>query len=439
MTIENEIKSNNSKVFRRAYLKRRLATSGLFETDWQEITSDVQKWGKFSTALDNVRVNVFKFSNVSMQLSNYTGKYNSADDQSSIWYGYAGQQRTLLKVEAGFTESTLGANGIWINNEYPTSSVIFTGVISGDMNVTSENQINLSVKPLTQVFVDFAAKNLIYPALPTGGMAASAFIELLRDQTDGTGFFVFRPFFGDTTTNWVISTTTANYGALNPSQEKGVYGKNVWEIITQLAECEGFAPYASKDGKFYFTPKSAPSVTAYEFFGVGSFDTNYGHTVKKINNYGNKYSNYYSRVELKFNDDDTFTSTVVKEVAMQVAGGNDAWNLGQRTLKIENLWLDSTTANTLANDIFTNVSSLQRYVQFTTTFIPHIELLSKVKVSYDSSEVDPVSLWDIADWDEMVWDANIGNPIKLTNKETTCLSVEIDLDKLETVFTGSEV
>jgi hypothetical protein len=270
-------------------------------------------------------------------------------------------------------------------------------------------------------------------------MAASAFIELLRDQTDGTGFFVFRPFFGDTTTNWVISTTTANYGALNPSQEKGVYGKNVWEIITQLAECEGFAPYASKDGKFYFAPKSAPSTTAYEFFGVGSFDTNYGHTVKKINNYGNKYSNYYSRVELKFNDDDTFTSTVVKEVAMQVAGGNDAWNLGQRTLKIENLWLDSTTANTLANDIFTNISSLQRYVQFTTTFIPHIELLSKVKVSYDSSEVDPFSLWDTTDWDEMVWDANIGNPIKLTNKEATCLSVEIDLDKLETVFTGSEV
>lgn len=436
-TIEKEIKKSNSRIFRRAYIKRRLATTGLFEDDWQEITNDVKKWGKVSTAVDATRPNVFKFSNVVMQLTNYAGKYNANDDQSSVWYGYAGQNRTLVKIEAGYLFQSLSANGIWTNIEYPTNSVVFTGVLSGDVPVSSQNDVQFTVRPLTQVFIDFPCKNLI--GLPTGGMAASAFVELLRDQQDTNGVYIFRPFFGDTTTNWIISTTTANYGSLNPSQDNGVYSKNVWEIIEKLSEAEGFAPYANRYGQFIFGPKVADSATSFQFYGVGNFNTEYGHTVKKVNSYGKKYSSYYTRVELKFAEDDTSTSTVVKEIDFQVSGNNDAWINGQKTLKIENTWLNSTTAAVLVDTIFSEVSSLQNYINFTTTFVPHLELLSKTNLSFDSSEIDPLSLWDNNDWDVLTWDSSAGDPVKLISQEVKSLSVEIDLDKLESVFTGSEL
>jgi len=192
-SIEREIKRDNSQVFRRAFIKRRLLATGLFEDDWQDISSDVKKWGRVSNSVDTQRVNVFKYGNLSMQLSNYSGKYNGEDDQASIWYGYASQQRTLVKIEAGFVYQTLCANGIWTSIEYPTNPVVFTGLISGEMNVTSENDLTFVVKPLVQVFSDYPAK---YLDLPTGGMAASAFIELLRDHIDAFGSYVFRPFIG---------------------------------------------------------------------------------------------------------------------------------------------------------------------------------------------------------------------------------------------------
>lgn len=436
-SIEREIKRDNSTVFRRAFIKRRELATGLFETDWQEITQDVKKWGKVSNSVDTQRVNVFKFGNVSMQLSNYTGRYNDESDQSSIWYGYASQQRTLLKIEAGFLFQSIGANGIWTNIEYPTNSVIFTGIISGEMNVTSQNDITFVVKPLSQVLADYPAK---YLDLPTGGMCASAFVELLRDHIDGLGNPVFRPFFGTgTTTDWIITTTTINYGSLNPSQENGVYSKNCWEIIEQLAEVEGFAPMVNKHGQFVFGPKGGDTVSSFEFYGVGTRNTEYGHTIKKINSLGKKFSNYYSRVEVKWKDDDTSTSTIVKDSPFFVSGTNEQWNIGVKTYKLENLWIpNSATASNIADALYADLSAIKNYINFTTSFIPHLELLSKTQISYDSSESDPFSLWDNNDWDELEWDANIGEPVKLLDQSVKALSVEIDLDKLETIFTGSE-
>ena len=437
-SIEKEIQRNNSKIFRRAFIKRRELATGLFEDDWVEITADVKRWGKISNSVDTQRVNVFKYGNVSMQLSNYSGKYNIESDQASIWYGYASQQRTLLKIEAGFEYQTLGVDGIWTTFEYPTNSCVFTGIISGEMNVTSENDITFVVKPLVQIFSDYPAR---YLDLPTGGMCASAFIELLRDTIDIYGNYIFRPFFGaGSTTDWIITTTTINYGSLNPSQDHGVYSKNVWEVIQQLAEVEGFSPTVNRNGQFIFGPKTADSTTSFEFYGVGNRNTEYGHTIKKINSYGKKFNNYYSRIEVKWTDDDTSTATIVKEAPFFIAGNNTPWNLGVKTYRLENLWIpDTATATNISESLWNELSTLKNYVQFTTSFIPHLDLLSKSNMSFDSSETDPISLWDNNDWDDLEWDANIGEPINLRNQDINALSVEIDLDKLESVFTGSEI
>ena len=438
-TINQLIKNPKSKVFRRAYIKRRLATTGLFEDDWIEISEDIKKWGKVATVSDAIRVNKFTPKNVKTLVSNYYGKYNSEDDESSLWYGYANQQRTLLKLEAGFKNSTLGSDGIWTTQYLPTDPSVFVGLISGELKVTNKNDLLLTSKPLTQILKDYPARNVV--GFNPLGMTASEFVTLLRDQTDGAGSFIFRPFFGNTTTNWIITNTVDTYADLNTATAKGVYDKTCWEIIEKLSESENYVPYVNRQGQFVFGPNAVTSSTpSFEFFGAGTFNSEYGKTIKQVKSSGKKFSNYYSRVELKFIDDDTISSTVIKETAFQVSGDNDAWNLGMRTLKIENFWIpDTATADALATNIFNNVSSLKNEIKFVTSFVPHIDLMSNIQITHDSSEINPLTLWDNNDWDVMEWSKDEGSAIQYNSAEANTLSVTIDLDKLECNFTGREI
>jgi len=222
MTVDTRIVSRakdlNKRVFRKCFIKRRLASTGLFENDFVEITEDVKKWGKISLQTDSSRINRFHFGNVKINVANDEGKYNPSDDQASIWFGFANRQRTLVKIEAGFFDQTLGTSGIWSTREVPgefgwdldtwdeflvwddenLTSTVFVGVIGGDIPANDKNTVNLNVKPLTQVFRDFPARNLT--GFTSTGMTSSDFMFLLRDQTDGSGEFIFRPFFGDTIT-----------------------------------------------------------------------------------------------------------------------------------------------------------------------------------------------------------------------------------------------
>jgi hypothetical protein len=50
-SIEKEIRNPRGRIFRRLYIKRRLATTGLFETNWMEITDDVKNGVRFPNRL----------------------------------------------------------------------------------------------------------------------------------------------------------------------------------------------------------------------------------------------------------------------------------------------------------------------------------------------------------------------------------------------------
>lgn len=443
-SLNQQIQTPFGRIFHRCWVKRRLATTGLFESSWTEVTSHVERWGRIKRSIDSVQQSKFKFGEILMRFSNTEGLFNPNDDEASLWYGYAHVQRSLVKIEAGFVHQTQGANGIWTNTEFPAAATAFVGIISGDMPVSDDNTVSVPVKPLMQVFQDFPAANLTDW---TGtGMTAQQLLTMIRDQTAGVGNYVFRPFFQDTTTYWNFTGTGVTYPSLNTSTAEGVQDKSVWEVIEKLAEAEDMVPSIKPDGTFRFgTRDPNTSAAAFKFFGVGFIDTEYGHTIKRIKSYGPKITNYYSRVEVNWLDANTTSAIRVRQATLAISGVNDVWNLGYRTFKLENFWIATTTiADTIAAGIFARVANLPNEIEFTTSFIPHLDILDRVEVSYDASNKALTSLWDAAEWafedtstvNDMIWDASKGDAIRLVSKPFKLLSVEIDLDKLESNFIG---
>lgn len=468
-TINSLIKAPVAQVFRRAYIKRRDATTGQFESDWYEISRDVKTWGKIVNQIDSSRRNKFVFGNAKMTLQNEEGLYNPAEFSSSLWNGYLNQQRTLVKIEAGYLKPTK-IDGIWRVTEYPMESVnwdevlwdadnalwdgtgvsptVFTGVISGDILLSDKNEVTLNIKPLVSVFQDYAARNLT--GWTSTGFTASQFVTLLRDQTDGAGNFVFRPFFGNTTSSWDISTTSTVFSNLNTSTAADVIDKTAWEIVEKLAEVENFVPYVSRDGTFKFVSRDseASGGSAFEFHGAGSFSGEYGQTIKSVDSFGFKISKYYSRVQIKWRSEDTSSAYEVIEATLTVSGASNPWVLGVRTLAIENLYIPtSTVANALAQNIFDDVSSARRELEFTTTFVPHLDLFDRFSVVYDPGTVVENTLWDQNTWaadstdtsSDLVFDEGYGDALVLAGEQFKFLSFEIDLDNFQNKFLAREV
>ena len=84
---------------------------------------------------------------------------------------------------------------------------------------------------------------------------------------------------------------------------------------------------------------------------------------------------------------------------------------------------------------------------FRTNFITHIDILDLIRVSYESSPFDLQSVWDVNNWGDdgssiastdLIWDASQGDALKLLNEEFNLLKIDINLDTLQTTFSGRE-
>lgn len=441
-TTIGQIRNPRSKIYRRLEIKRRNQGTGTYESSWQDVSDDVVKWGSIRKDVDSTRINQFKFSNITLVMDNSLGKYNPSSDENSFWFGYGSQQRTLVRITAGFLLQEKGANGIWTNTEIP-SSVIYSGYISGDINTVGNNQTNIPIVPLTECFRQYSASRL------TGyntSLTASDFMFMLRDQQDTNGAYIFRPFFGDTTSNWLISTTTVDYSNLNTSTAADITNMTVWDVIQKLAEAENFVPLVTSDGKFKFFSRNTNTTTVFEFFGGQSYSSEYGHTIKKISWYGERFSKYYSRVNVKWQDADTSTSYVTEDSQYLVSGDSGPWTLGERTLAVENTWIPtSTVAENIATSLFTEFSAIKKEIEFTTSFVPHLDVFDSVLITYDATPVTNNSLWDVYNWGDttaaidpadLIWDDSQGDSLRLNDTEFKLISIDINLDTGECKFIG---
>jgi len=464
--VHDLIKAARTDVFRRAYIKRRNSQTADYEDGWFEITGDVKSFGKIIKQADAVRRNKFTFGTLKLTVNNEDGRYNPHTSDSSQWKGYLNQQRTLFRIEAGFYRRYKNDYGVWRNEQYigntlwdeaewdrddscwDAEAAVFTGILSGDIPLSDNNQINFNIKPLTSIFEEYPARNLT--GWTSTGLTASQFVTMLRDQTDGAGGFLFRPFFGNTITYWDISTTAQVYADLNTSTAEGVFDSSVWEIIEKLSEAENFIPYVTGDGKFKFVSRSPASTDLnFEFHGAGSFSGEFGQTIRTVPQYGPKLTKYYSRVKVKFEREDTVTSYVVNQGSYTVSPASSAWVLGLRTYETQNLLIpDTATASTIATTIFNDVSALKNEIEITTSFIPHLEIIDRFSITYDPTEFKEESLWDQNYWDDdtttsniqaLIFDNSKGDAIILEGDEYRFLSIEMDLDSLQNKYVAREV
>lgn len=456
MAVIDEIKKPRSKVFRDMFIKRRLASTGQFETDWQRVSTDVKKWGNITVSTTPERPDDIKFNTLKITMANNEGRYNDATDINSIWSGYAPAQRSLVKIEFGFINETK-TNGVWRSRKVPHSSsfgwdsaffdedywdvfedsIEYHGIIYGDIDLSDKNEVVLTVAPLTQLFRDYPARRLNGYG---SGLTAQQFFEMVRDHQDGGGNYIFRPFFGNTSTGFDIQSTTVSYTNLNSPTANDVIDASTWDIMARLAVAENYIPFVDYGGIFKFKNKVITGGTEFDFYGNGFFNNTYGHTIKSIDRFGQRISALYTRVQIKFREDDTATSYVVSEADLTISAANLPWVYGYRTLALDNNYIpNTTTAQGLADTLRSELESLKSEIEFTTSFIPHLKILDPVRISYSTEIRQADTVWDANNWTtQLRWKQTTGDALDLNLAEYFLTKIVVDLDKFECKFTARE-
>ena len=316
-----------SQVFRRAYIKRRNASTGLLESDWQEITPYIIRWGNISVGLDDVRLNRFNLSGASLIVDNKDGKFNGEDNFNSLWYGYLTRYGSMLKIEAGYQTlpNAVGWGFPWgfawgATTEFPTDSTQGIFILDQEIPISSDNQVQVAASSLKSIF-DGVKANEITGLGPT--QTASELIAKIRDHTDGAGAVVFRQYIS--AASWLIQTTSSYYNIATSTalDNEGT----AWDLMVKLAEAEGYVVYINRFGQLVFgdrTPNT--SVSQFSFYGQGFPRQN----VISVQSYREALNKVYNNIRLKYLSADTSTSYVTAGTSTVITPVNVQWKDGAR-------------------------------------------------------------------------------------------------------------
>lgn len=420
-SIDTLINEPSANPFRRLSVKRRQSSDGLFETDWQSLTSYVQTWGSLDSAIDDVRLNRFKHSGVNLKVKNDDGKFNPESSSYSFWSGYLTRYRTLVKIEAGYKDDA--------GTEYPTDPTVGVFIMDDEISINDHsNDVILNCSSLRSIFDEVRARDVT----GLGAVAtASDIIAKIRDHTDGSSRFVFRQFI--TSTAWSIQATTVNY---NPATTTSLEEMTCWELMEKLAEAEGYVIYITRTGGVTFKDRT-PNTTAsqFSFYGVGFPRMN----LMRIDDFKEALNKVYNFVRFKYLEPDTSSSFVTSGTITSVDPSNTPWKYGARVYEFENLLTPSaTTAQTISDTVFNYAKEVKNEMQLKAKFVPHIDILDRVDVSYQLDSIDNAIVWDGFDWDAVDWPAE-GVSFDFTNRNFKIFQRRINLDDFSTQFRMREI
>jgi len=415
-TIEQLIKRDKARIFRKCEIKRRNPSTG-YEATWLDVTSYVKKWGTVKYDMEDENVNTFKLSGINMVMRNDEGVFSPRTAGNSLFKEYRSAYKTKFRVRAGYYDDD--------ESEMPASNTVFIGVMTDEIELNAKNEAVFKVKNLNSVFEDIPATKLAV----TGSQTASDIVTKMKNLTDGASNLIFQEYISSTA--WDIQTTTTIYTNLNTSTALNM---SCWKLLLNLATSENFGVWVDNEGVFHFKQKTVNTSTSqFTFSGVGVSSPQYGHSIISIDSFKEAFSKVYTRVRVKYLEADTETSYYTKEEAWTVGDSTASYSYGQRTYTFENLWLDATGAATIGDALFNNLSSLKNEVRLTTKFITHLSPLDKVTVNYSSAETAPQdALWNHFFWNRDRWQG--GNSIFSIISDFSLRGMEIDLDGLRTKF-----
>jgi len=436
MALTELINSPSSNVFRRAYIKRKSATTGLYESDWQSISPYVIKWGSIRSGVDDVRLNRFVQSGINLTVNNNDGKFNDENNRNSLWSGYLTRVGTLVKIEAGYetNENSIGWGFPWgqawgATTEYPTDSSQGIFIMNQEMPISTDNKIKLPCSSLKSVF-DGVKANEITGLGATN--TASGLVEIIKNHTDGSGNFIFRQYISDT--SWDIQATTNNYNVATSTSldNKG----SAWDFMVKLSEAEGYVLYIDRFGHIHFSDRTENTTASqFSFFGQGFPKQN----VIKLDAYREALNKVYSSIRLKHLQADTNTSYVTAGTTTVISPDNVQWKYGADIYNFENTFIqDTATAQTIADNLFDEFSEVKNELDFKAKFHPSIDILDRVDMNYYSYDLAGKTLWDGFNWDEANW-AVEGDNFDWDNKQFKILSKNLNLDNFSETFKVREI
>lgn len=422
--IETLIRRPIHTAFRKAYVKRRDATTALYETTWYDITEFVKKWGSYRTAIDDLRLNRFTQSGITLTMRNDTGAFNTEDNINSIWNGYLTRYKSLIKIEGGYYDGKADITGL------PTNPSLGIFIMNDEIPIdTARNQAVIKCRSLTSIFDEVRASEIT--GLGTT-QTASQLIAKVRDHTDGSGSLIFRQIISQS--SWTIQSTTNYY---NFATSTALENQSAWDFMVKLAESEGFIVYVTRLGGIEFSDRNANTTASqFDFFGNGFPRPN----IIELTEYKEAINKYYNFIRLKYQEEDTLTSYVESGSTTVINPSSTAWKYGVRTYQFENTFIpNTTTAQTISDNLLTEFGTLKNELSLEALFIPHLDISDRVGVNYRSYDITKASLWDQMFWDIDNWDAEEGENFEFEDEQFKILSISTNLDQFTTTFKLREV
>lgn len=412
-----------SWIFRSAGVMFRDRTTGRYTGEWVDISQYVKKWGTMELAIDDTRFNNFQDRGVTVTVNNDAGTFNPKDNPTSIWYGTLNRYRTLLRIQAGYYMTDLSTT-------LPGDTTLGIFILDQEIAIeTGSNDVLLRASSLKNVFTEVLASEI--GGIFNATMTADQVVAKIRDHTDGAGAFVFREFI--TSTMWSITAGVNNYVLTTDLANE----MNVWDVMNLLAESEGYVLMISRLGGVAFRPRTARQATSqFSLYGQGFPRPN----IINITNAREARDKYYNYFSMKYLEADTATSFVNAGVSTIVDNSNASWLNGAKQYNFENLFPSGTaTAQAIVDSLFSSASdSVPFDMDIETFFIPGLEVLDSVDVSYRSYDMAGATLWDTFLWDNANWSSLEGTNFDLNSQSSFLLSVRIDLDQLRNQFTVRE-
>jgi hypothetical protein len=415
-TIDRVISKSKLKVFRRLFMKRRI--SGDYESTWQRVPDDlIINWGSIDYSVDDIKINFLKFSGAKLRVHNDTGYFSDPSESKSFFNGSDSRYRTLVKIEAGYTDTD--------SSEYPTNTTLYTGIMDAEFKFRENNEIDIGTKHLTKVFEEIPAVK-VAGLNTTTGLTATEVFDKIKGFTDGAGTAVFLKYI--TTTNWLITSTTQKYKLVTSGNLDGM---SCWKLMRKLSESENYITYVNRSEQLVFRDKSVNTTTAkYGFHGLGSHNTTYGHNIIKRVSVDEGLKKVWNRIRVKHEPADTATSMRTIEENWTWGDSSSSYLYGIRTYNYTNVWLtgDTAGAEAVAQSLFNEYAFPKQETDLTVKFVPHLMVNDRVNVRYETLiPENSDSLWGKALWNNFLWGKRLSPNIRL-NGDFRIISIRHNLD-----------
>jgi len=432
-TIAGIIRNTVHFPFRKVEIKRRQDSDGLYEANWFDITKFVTRFGSLQTSVDDERINQFVHSGVQLSVRNDWGEFNPEHDGGSLFFGFLTRYRTKVRVSAGYTDGS--------GNSFP--SVTTQGVFILDGEIISnvpKNDTSLKCKSIISPFEETRANEVTGI---TSSMTSSEIMEKIRDASDGSGNVLFRQWIS--ASSWDITPTTNIITGLGTSTSLDDF--TTWDLMNQLAEVEGFVVNATREGGLVFGNRNPNTDTSqFSLYGSGYRRPN----IIKFRSAKEAVNKLFTFVRFKYLDPDTTTSIVENGTQTVIDPGSLEWKYGRNTLELENTFFsDTATVNRIVAELNNEFSNLRVEAEIDCVFLPQIEILDRVDVSYREGSLNSVMLWDMKTWSSdtasdidpgrLVWASETSSTIDYSKKNFKVISRKTNLDTFVTTLKLREV